>query len=85
LLGVGEALKREIAGVVWADQLRLWGFEFGDGFISDLSGYVRGACVLGFTTGFAALPTICAACQRFWQLLRQRVLDLHKTTGLRAV
>ena len=26
LPGVGEALKREIAGLVWVDRLLLWGF-----------------------------------------------------------
>jgi hypothetical protein len=43
LPGVGEALKREIAGLVWVDRLLLWGFAHCVCFRLELTGQFGGA------------------------------------------
>jgi hypothetical protein len=43
LPGVGEALKREIVGLVWVDRLLLWGFAQCVCFRPELTGQFGGA------------------------------------------
>ena len=61
LPGVGEALKREIAGFVLADQPWLWGFEERVCFESDWASWVRGAYADKRILGFAGFLPICVA------------------------
>ena len=69
LPGVGEALKREIAGWFWAGQLGLWGIEACVCFRFGWAGCVREVRVLRFITGFAGLWAVCVASQRIGHLL----------------
>jgi hypothetical protein len=57
LPGVGEALKREIAGLVLADRLCLWGFEGRGCLGSDWASRVRRVRGLSVITGFSGSPT----------------------------
>ena len=85
MAGVGEALKLEIAGLVWADQLCLWGFA-GCGFY--ISGrIVRGGrtCALSFKIVFAGFLPRCVAWRRIQHLLDHLVIDVHIFAGPRAV
>ncbi len=81
MAGVGEALKREIAGLVLADQLCLWGFGGLGSPGSDWAGWVRGAGAGKLIMGFAGFLPMCVASRGFQQLSPLGYLDLRMTVG----
>ena len=85
LPGVGEALKREIAGLVWVGRLLLWGFVgFGcSGF--DWTGWLHRAFSGKRLMNFSDLWPICTASHRCHRLLSLRCLDLRMTVGPQTV
>ena len=83
--GVGEALKREIAGMVLVGQPGLWGFEDGCCFGFGWERCPRAARVFKSNMYFADFLTIFFASRRFEQLLRHRFMDLRRSAVPRAV
>ena len=83
--GVGEALKREIAGMVLVAQPELWGFEDGCCFGFGWKRCPQAARVFKSNMYFADFLTKCFASQRFEQLLRHRIMDLRRSGVPRAV
>ncbi len=85
LPGVGEALKREIVGLVLAEQPWLWGFDEADFFGSAWAGWALGACAVKLGIGFAAFSPICVTSRGFEQLSHRRYLDLRMPVEPHAV
>jgi len=85
LPGVGEALKREIAGLVLVDQPWLWGFEGQGCSESGWARGIRGACAGDRIIGFAGFLPICATSCGFQHPSHWRYLDLRMPAGPQAV
>ena len=81
LLGVGEALKREIAGLGVMDRLLLWGFDRRACLGSDLTDPLNGARWTKRVLGFAGSWSIRAVFCRRHQLLLRRQLDQRMMMG----
>ena len=83
--GVGEALKREIAGLGLVEQWWLWGFEGCGCSGCDWAGWLRGAFAGKRMMSFAGFWPICVVPQRCYRLLPLRYLDLRMTACPQAV
>jgi hypothetical protein len=85
LPGVGEALKREIAGLGLVEQWWLWGFAGCGCSESAWAGWLRGAFAVNPIMSFAGFWPICVAPQGCHRLLPLRYLDLRMTVCPQAV
>jgi len=72
---VGEALKREIAGLVLADRRFLWGFEGGRWLASGRVGRVRGVCSGNRIMSFVSFLPICTSAHQCHRRLPLQYLD----------
>ena len=81
MLGVGEALKREIAGLVLVGSLLLWGLWLWACLGSDLTDLLIASCQAKREVGLTGISTFCAMfCWRYHLLLR-RQLDQRIVMG----
>ena len=85
LLGVGEALKREIAGLVLVDCLLLWGFGRWACLGSDQTDLLGGGRWAKREVGLACCWLIRTVFYRRHQLLPYRWFDRRMTLGPQAM